>query len=112
MKNTLLFALCLFAAATVVAQTKIKSTDIIKKINAGEPVEYKNAEIEGDLDLTNLENRRLEHSSGNWNNGNDTYESNVEVSLKFTDCTFLGNVLVYYSYERSNETLWLISQKT
>jgi uncharacterized protein YjbI with pentapeptide repeats len=107
MKHTLIILLCLFATATItVAQTKIKASDIIRQINEGRAVEYNNVEIEGDLDLTDLENRRPEHSSTNWFNShdNDTYESNVEVPVKFTGCSFLGNVLAYYHIERKNET--------
>lgn len=105
MKTRPIILLLFFAVATTtLAQNKIKASDIIKQINAGKSVEYSKVEIEGDLDLTDLENRRVKRSSG-WFNGNgDEFESSVEVSLKFTDCTFLGDVLAYYHIERSNET--------
>jgi hypothetical protein len=99
-----IFFLCLIAAASTVAQT-IKASDIIKQINEGRAVEYSNVEIEGDLDLTDLENRRLERSStSRFNDDFATYESTVEVSLNFVNCTFLGNVLAYYHLDRKNET--------
>jgi hypothetical protein len=106
MKHILTIFLCLIATAATVAQTKIKAIDIIKQINEGRAVEYSNVQIEGDLDLTDLENRRSERSSSSWfsNGSNDKYESTVEVSLNFTNCTFLGNVLAYYNLERRNET--------
>ena len=104
MKTSAILFFCLIVAATTTAQTKIKASDIIKQINAGQAVVYTNAEIEGDLDLTNLENREMKHSSENWFNNDRDYESTVEVPLKFTDCTFLGNVLAYYNIDRSNET--------
>jgi uncharacterized protein YjbI with pentapeptide repeats len=104
MKTRSIIFILLFAAAfTTVAQTKIKASDIIKQINAGKSVEYNKVEIEGDLDLTDLENRRKERSSS-WSFGNESYESSVEVPLKFTDCTFLGDVLAYYHIENSIET--------
>jgi hypothetical protein len=106
MKTSTFIFLCLLVAVTAVAQPKIKASEIIGKINAGQAVEYSNVEIEGDLDLTNLESRTLEHSSVStpFNHGNEEYQSTVEVSLKFINCTFLGDVLAYYSIENNNET--------
>ena len=103
MKHILTIFFCLITAAATVAQTKIKASDIIRQINEGRAVEYSNIEIEGDLDLTDLKNRRIEHSS-RFNDDNAAYESTVEVPVNFTNCTFLGNVLAYYNIERSNET--------
>src|SRR5687767_7275336 len=95
MKHILSIFLCLIATAATVAQTRIKASDIIIQINEGRAVEYSNVEIEGDLDLTDLENRKPEHSLTRFGGDNDKYESTVEVSLNFTGCTFLGNVLAY-----------------
>lgn len=103
--------LLLFVAATASStvgqtQTRILAKDIIKQINEGRAVEYTGVEIEGELDLTNLQNQRLERSSGSWLgfDGNETYESTVEVTVKFTNCTFLDDVLAYYHLERRHET--------
>lgn len=106
MKHILTIFFCLIAAVTTtVAQTRIKASDIIKQINEGRAVAYSNVEIEGGLDLTNLENRRAKHSSNRWfSNDSDTYESNVEVSVSFTNCTFLGDVLAYYHVDHRNAT--------
>lgn len=102
MKSIILFSLCLVAVFSS-AQTKIKASDIIKQINTGQAVDYSNVEIEGEFDLTNLTNRSLQNSSAsNWDN--HTYESTVQVALKFTNCTFLDDVLAYYHVERSQET--------
>jgi len=104
MKQTLTFFLCLIAAAAV-AQTKVKASDIIRQINEGRPVQYSNVIIEGDLDLTDLETRKPETPAPKWFGDEDaTFESTVEVSVNFTNCTFLGDVLAYYNLERSNET--------
>jgi len=105
-RSIILFLGLIVAAITTVAQSKIKASDIIKQINTGKAVEYSNVEIEGDLDLTNLENR-MERASTSWfgfGNSNEMYESTVEVPVKFTGCTFLGDVLAYYHLERNNET--------
>lgn len=109
MKNLVGILLFLVAAHTASAQNttvRVLAGDIIRQINEGRPVEYTNVEIEGDLDLTDLENRRLERSAYSLFDfgGNDTYESTVEVSLRFTNCTFLGDVLAYYHIERKQDT--------
>jgi len=106
MKNLFAFFLCLTVSATVAqTRTRVLASDIIKQINDDRAVEYNGVEIEGDLDLTDLENRRLERYSSNWfGHGNETYESHVGVTVKFTNCTFLGDVLAYYHIDRRNET--------
>jgi uncharacterized protein YjbI with pentapeptide repeats len=105
MKKIILASLCLIAAQ-LIAQTKIKATDIIKQINEGTAVNYSNAEIEGDLDLTDLQNRSELRSANNhlFHDDNTSFESVVEVPVNFTGCTFLGNVLAYYHIEQRNET--------
>ena len=106
MKHQFSTFLCLITAVTsVVAQTRIKASDIISQINEGRAVEYNSVEIEGDLDLTNLKNRRLERSVTNlFSDDNDTYESIVEVPVSFTSCTFLDDVLAYYHDDRKKDT--------
>jgi pentapeptide repeat protein len=109
MKHTLPFILLFVSLTlTVGAQSKVKASEIIKQINAGQNVIYSNVEIEGTLDLTDLANRKEERSAsswlGNFSDHNDTFESTVEVSLSFTNCTFLGDVLAYYHLERREET--------
>lgn len=98
--------LVVLSAAASQAQTRIKASEIIAQINAGKAVEYANVEIEGELDLTNLQNRRQKHSTDSWFgfNNSQTFESEVEVTLTFTNCTFLGDVLAYYHIERHHET--------
>ena len=108
MKNLIGIVIFLATGLSATAQTTVRvlASDIIKQINEGRSVEYSNVEIEGDLDLTDLENRRLERPAyGLFDFGsNDTYESTVEVSLRFTNCTFLGDVLAYYHIERRHDT--------
>jgi uncharacterized protein YjbI with pentapeptide repeats len=108
MKHTILILFCLAGVAGLAtAQTKINASEIVKKINANQPVVYNNVIIEGTLDLTDLANR-TRHGSDNWSDrfsGNtDQYVSTVEVSLSFTNCTFQGDVLAYYHVEREHET--------
>jgi uncharacterized protein YjbI with pentapeptide repeats len=107
MKPVLSIVLCFLATATAMAQTRVKASDIITQINEGRAVTYNNVEIEGDLDLTDLENRTIERSHISFIdrfNNSPTYESTVEVSVNFTNCTFLGDVLAYYHIDRRHET--------
>jgi uncharacterized protein YjbI with pentapeptide repeats len=105
MKKSAALLLLMIASTLAFAQTRIKASDIIRQINAGQAVEYTNAEIEGDLDLTDLNNSRPERGSSFFYFGStQTFESSVRVPLKFTNCTFLGEVLAYYHLERRNET--------
>ncbi|RIJ36625.1 pentapeptide repeat-containing protein [Pontibacter oryzae] len=77
------------------AQTRVKASDIIGKINRGEAVSYKNAVIEGDLDMTKLKNMKRK----NGNNGSNEHVSTVTAPLTFVNCTFKGDVLAYVSTE-------------
>lgn len=87
------------------AQKSISASEILKKIDNGESVTYKNVVIEGELDFTDLRNQRQTSSSLNFFGGdNDTYESSVEASISFIDCTFNDDVLAYYHDERGNDT--------
>jgi len=109
MKHALtLLSLFIGLTLTAAAQSKVKASDIIKQINEGRDVVYTNVEIEGNLDLTNLDNRTEAHHSTRWLHnfgaGDDTFVSTVKVSLTFTNCTFQGDVLAYDHVSRSEET--------
>jgi hypothetical protein len=97
--------LMLFIVFTSVAQTRISASEILRQINEGKNVSYNNVDIDGDLDLTDLKNRRNSRSSFNWfGSNNDYYESTVEGSISFVNCTFLGDVIAYYHHEGKNDT--------
>lgn len=103
MKQICTILFCVLAvSATFGQKARVSAASIIKQINEGRPVEYTDAEIEGDLDLTDLNNRRLESASRF--SDNDTWESEVEVTVNFTNCTFIDDVLAYYHLDRRNET--------
>ena len=100
--TTLLFSLWLSHA---MAQNTINASAIIRQIDSGQPVIYKNMVIEGELDFTNLKNRNGSNKSFDFfSMGNDTYESTVDVSLEFVNCTFQDDVIAYYHVERDNDT--------
>lgn len=105
MQKLAVLFLLLVATTVAPAQTRVKASEILRQINAGEAVTYTNVEIEGDLDLTDLKNSRPEGASGLFYfGGTQTFESTVKVPLTFTQCTFLGEVLAYYHVDRRNET--------
>ena len=103
MRYFILFLLFAISTSTI-AQSRIPAGEILKQINAGKDVSYSGVEIEGDLDLTDLDNRRNKLSTSSWFSGNDLYESTVEGSVTFVNCTFLGNVIAYYHREGKDAT--------
>lgn len=90
--------LTLLAVSPALAQKTVDANEIIEKINRKEAVSYQDATITGDLDLTNLANRR-EVREGNWRGESEEYRSTVEVPLTFRNCTFRGKVLAYRTEE-------------
>lgn len=82
------------------AQTKVNASEILAKINNGEAVTYKNAEIVGDLDLTKLKNMKLKEGKESKYETKE-YTSTVTSPLTFENCTFKGDVLAYFNPEAS-----------
>jgi len=91
----ILFVLLLLPALSF-AQTNVAAAEIIAKINQGEAVSYRNARITGDVDFTQLQNKKLENNS-DADNSTKNYISTVTVPLSFVNCTFNGKVLGYYN---------------
>jgi len=109
MQKKILTLLCisLLAAVSAIAQKRVEARDILREINAGHDVSYKDVEVVGVLDFTDLDNRMRHHSSSGlfgWFDDNDQYESTVEGSVSFINCTFSDDVLAYYHVERDNDT--------
>lgn len=94
----------LVAVVPALAQKTIDAKEIIAKINRKEAVSYQNVTITGDLDLTNLNNRR-EVSEGKWGNQSREFLSVVEVPLTFKNCHFSGKVLAYHVDEQDGKRL-------
>ena len=85
--------LFLFAHAISFAQKTVTAASVIQNINNNQPVSIKDAQITGDLDFTNLNNKKLEKSESD----NKVYVSTIEVPVTFSNCTFTGKVLGYYN---------------
>jgi len=88
--------LTIVTLAPTLAQKTVDAKEIIAKINRKESVSYQNVTINGDLDLTNLANRR-EVNEGSWKGDSREFLSTVEAPISFKNCTFKGKVLAYYS---------------
>jgi uncharacterized protein YjbI with pentapeptide repeats len=70
------------------AKSQVKASTIIDQINAGKAVQYKNAEIVGNLDFTSTL----------------VYIYHVKSPLSFINCVFKGDVLAYIHDDYENET--------
>jgi uncharacterized protein YjbI with pentapeptide repeats len=101
----LLFALFLLPALAF-AQTKVAATEILDKINKGEAVAYKGVHIEGDLDMTQLNNKQLKEPDRE-DNSSKIYTSTVTAPVSFVNCTFKGKVLGYYNTDNDKESGWI-----
>lgn len=95
---TILLVLSVVASIPALAQKTVDAREIIEKINRKEAVSYQNVTVTGDLDLTNLANRR-EVREGNRLGETKDFLSVVNVPLSFKNCTFTGNVLAYRTEE-------------
>ncbi|GAB3890769.1 pentapeptide repeat-containing protein [Spirosoma agri] len=104
--KTLLTSLLLALVALVpaLAQSTVDAKTILAKINRKEAVSYQNVTITGDLDLTNLANRR-EVREGSWRGESREYLSVVEAPITFKNCTFKGKFLAYHTDDQDRKIL-------
>ncbi|MBD1398644.1 pentapeptide repeat-containing protein [Pontibacter sp. JH31] len=98
MKKLPLLLILLMLPLFTWAQTRVNASEIIAKINRGEAVSYKDVEIVGNLDMTQLQNMKLEKEPDNRYNTRE-YISTVTAPLTFVNCTFKGDVLAYFNPE-------------
>jgi uncharacterized protein YjbI with pentapeptide repeats len=99
--------LLLFPSLTF-AKSQVKASRIIDQINAGKTVQYKDAEIVGDLDFTSIKDVTLDEKSKKnrrWSKGSTlTYWCHVRSPVSFINCVFKGDVLAYVHDDDENET--------
>lgn len=96
---TILFILLLIPALSF-SQTRVKAKDIIDQINDGKEVNYKNVEIVGDLDFSEVDDVTRKRK---WRS-NTVYTYHITVPVSLVNCVFKGGVLGYISDEWDNET--------
>lgn len=111
-KAIILLAVILLLVPTFTfAQSQVKATKIIDQINNGKAIQYKNAEIIGDLDFRSIDDvtpgkknreRREETRRKNWST--NVYWYNVKSPVSFISCVFSGDVIGYFHDDKKNET--------
>lgn len=79
------------------SQAKVDASEIIAKINQGQPVSYSNTLISGTLDLTRLGNRKKKRDQEKGENNASVFVSTVTSPIIFVNCSFEGPVLGYYN---------------
>jgi hypothetical protein len=61
--KVLIIAILLLVPAWSFAKSQVKASTIIDQINAGKAVQYKNAEIVGNLDFTSIKDMTVDKKS-------------------------------------------------
>jgi uncharacterized protein YjbI with pentapeptide repeats len=98
MKRLPAILLVLLLLPTLSFAQRMAAKDIIARINRGEAIALKNVHIEGDLDLTHLDNRKLKREERqDGDKEAKIYISTVTAPLSFTGCTFTGKVLGFFN---------------
>jgi len=104
----LFIATLLLIPSLTFAKSQVKASQIIDQINAGKTVQYKDAEIVGDLDFTSIKDVTLDEKSKKnriWSKGSTlTYWCHVRSPVSFINCVFKGDVLAYVHDDDENET--------
>jgi uncharacterized protein YjbI with pentapeptide repeats len=77
------------------AQKTMSSKEVFEMIDKGQAVNLQDVVIEGDLDLTELSNKRR-----NKKNSDESYVSNVTASISFKKCVFKGDFIAYKHVDR------------
>jgi uncharacterized protein YjbI with pentapeptide repeats len=95
MKKLLILLLCAFGTQ-VSAQKEITAKVIFEAIDKGQSANYQDVTIVGDLDLTELSNKkRIKRAKNDF----EEFKSTVEVSLSFKNCVFKGDFIAYKNLE-------------
>jgi len=106
--KVLIIATLLLLPAWSFAKSQVKASTIIDQINAGKAVQYKNAEIVGNLDFTSIKDVTVdEKSKANrlLSKGSTlVYLYHVRSPVSFFNCVFTGDVLAYVHDDDENET--------
>ena len=101
MKQLLLF-LTLLSPFLTPGQETINGSDIIKDIDLGKNIFYKNITIEGDLDFTTL-NTNVDKNGGEFFNIDDEKITiTIEKDIRFENCKFNGEVIGYVNNDKED----------
>lgn len=88
-----LFTLALIFSSFIglYAQKEVNAKEIFTAIDKQQSVQYDGVTIIGDLDLTELSNRKVKRQSHGW----EEIKTTVEVPVVFRNCNFRGDVIAY-----------------
>ena len=91
MKRVAIILFVVLAATAGYAQKQIAAQEIFQAINKKQLVQYDGVVVTGDLDFTELSNRKTKKEKGGW----EEIKTVVEVPVVFRNCTFKGDVIAY-----------------
>ena len=95
MKLLLSITVALVPFLSANAQKEVAAKEIFNAINKKQSVQYDGVIVTGDLDLTELSNRKIKNESKGW----EEIKTTVEVPVVFRNCTFKGDVIAYKHLE-------------
>lgn len=81
------------------SQNSVSASSIMKQIKDGKDVSYENVTINGDLDMTFMDEKlpTLPKKRKWWKNGgSNSVEEQIESKVIFKNCVFEGNVYAYF----------------
>lgn len=97
---TYLFIFLLAVCTGYLNAQKVNAGEIIEMINAGKDISMSDVTIVGDLDFTQLDNKRRTNTGGD----RKSYRSTVNVDLAFNNCIFEDKVMGFVNEANEN---WL-----
>lgn len=95
MKQIIIMMAFAFIGIKALAQKEVSAKAIFEAIDKGQSIDYQNATIVGDLDLTELSNKKRIKNKGSY----EEYKSYVEVAISFKNCIFKGDFIAYKNLE-------------
>ena len=103
-KSSALILVFMLLSVSAFAQSRVNAKDILKDIDSGKAINYRGAEIIGDLDLTSIQDRVPDKNNKPSRHSTQVFWYHVRTPLSFVDCTFKDDVIAYYSDDEKNET--------
>jgi uncharacterized protein YjbI with pentapeptide repeats len=103
-KSTAVILTFMFLTVSALAQSRVNAKDILRDIDAGKAINYRGAEIIGDLDLTSIQDMEPDKNNKKSRNSTKLFRYHVRSPLSLVDCTFKDDVIAYYHDDNKNET--------
>ena len=103
-KSAAIILTFMLLSVSAFAQSRVDAKDILKSIDEGKAVNFRGAEIVGDLDLTSIQDMEPDKNNKRSRNNTKLFRYHVRSPLSLVDCTFKGDVIAYYHDDKKNET--------